>query len=305
MTNTPRTRRQLREALGFEKQMNARLEARAAELRTLLDKIEPKLEADGWKATRQPGIVVVSMSSDKTTYPPAVDWNAPDRVAAEQRVVAQAVKDVRRETLATVIEALEIRGYDAGLTGTIGGSKPLKRHHDTERFWADIQTAIGVREEKRVADERTATEARVAGLGRGQYPLSFVIPADSINLGSIIDSSSASTSRKPTPPTVMSRLGQVVITHSAAQEFSVWASDTQDGPAEKVGDLAVGDSLVVSDQPFDTTRWYFVKAESESGKLPLPSDRVPATVKPLVNTDALSTAAPKKKPAKKKSGDKK
>lgn len=166
------TRRQLRDALESERSGRAHFKKRAEELQALLDKVEPKLEADGWTATRQPGFVVVSMSSDKATYPPASDWNAPDRAAAEQRVVADAVNGARRGVLTTVINALGIKGYARNTS------------LDTDRFWADLQTAIEVREEKRVADERSATEEKVSRLSRGENPFLVsriaVDPQDSI-----------------------------------------------------------------------------------------------------------------------------
>lgn len=86
----------------------------------------------------------------------------------------------RTETLRTVLEALQISGYTRRdilreeirrLSAAHNNGEAVSVRdrdtgpsYDTDSFWADLQTALDVRAERKAADERAATEKKVAGL---------------------------------------------------------------------------------------------------------------------------------------------
>lgn len=75
----------------------------------------------------------------------------------------------RREALETVLEALEIRGYGKFFEFAIGAKGGRKEHYDTERFWDDLNTALEVRRERKAAEARDETEARVRSIVHPDY----------------------------------------------------------------------------------------------------------------------------------------
>lgn len=77
---------------------------------------------------------------------------------------AATAERTRQETLETVLKALDLPGYraDGGFSVRIG----IKPEYPTDRFWADINTALEVRAERKAADERAATEAKIADLNK-------------------------------------------------------------------------------------------------------------------------------------------
>jgi hypothetical protein len=110
---------------------------------------------------------------------------AEKQAAQHERDIASAREEAasasRRETLGAVIEALEIKGYpttsgiyDSLISAQSDIDKMLALHTEREgvinahvdRFWDDIQTALQVRAEKKRADEREATEYKIASLVR-------------------------------------------------------------------------------------------------------------------------------------------
>lgn len=86
----------------------------------------------------------------------------------------------RTETLRTVLEALQISGYTRRdslreeirrLSAAHNNGEAVSVRDrdtgpsfDTDAFWADLQTALDVRAERKTTDERAATEKKVAGL---------------------------------------------------------------------------------------------------------------------------------------------
>lgn len=172
MTNpTPRTRRQLREALS-----SATAQLRVAEHRA--DGAEKALDRHGFKQTQRArvGIEVGWLApEDSWTRKPDAPllFTADEHEKIVERRVAEAVNGARRGTLAAVVRALNISGYRGNLINIQDDSK---NRIDTDRFWADIQTALEVREEKRAAEERTATEKKVADLLRRDSANFFIVP---------------------------------------------------------------------------------------------------------------------------------
>lgn len=202
-----RTRRQLREALnalngsyqllGNErdeakstaatlKRENTRLRADYAAAQSKLDSLGYEPSIDG------------RLGVELGLVPPREEWQLKQGMTAHitpeehahivDATVRDAVNGARRGVLTTVIKALGVKGYERhgypsvnptafGITENIVGQ-------DVDRFWADLQTAIEVREEKRVADERSATEEKVSRLSRGENPFLVsriaVDPQDSI-----------------------------------------------------------------------------------------------------------------------------
>lgn len=93
-----------------------------------------------------------------------------DKKVADKGVAA------RRETLATVIDALELKEYrqrystDAHAASLLAGVWREIEAAPLDRFWNDLQTTLRVRAEKaqREADEKTAE--KVAGLTKPEAP---------------------------------------------------------------------------------------------------------------------------------------
>ena len=144
---TYQTKRQLRKALAEaeERARSNRLQGEVWEKR--LYELREKVRADGWEP--------VHTSGGYLSIPLAGALTAPDREAEKA--------EVRREVLEKVIDALELSEYrkkpSLEALFAAAGTKP-----GVDRFWADINTALEVRAEKKRADERQATEEKVAGL---------------------------------------------------------------------------------------------------------------------------------------------
>jgi hypothetical protein len=105
---------------------------------------------------------------------------------------------------------------------------------------------------------------------------------------------------KPAAPVGTSRLGQVIISWSGKTatggsqpvDFSnaeLFMSTTALGAGTVVGTLsAVGsDSIVVPEQPYNITRWYWLVAVDYAGNRSLASDRISVATQPLVDTDVI------------------
>lgn len=81
---------------------------------------------------------------------------------------AATAERTRQEVLETVLKALELPGYRSNGGTFLDRFDPskFKVNYPTDRFWADINTAIEVRAECKAADERAATEAKIADLNK-------------------------------------------------------------------------------------------------------------------------------------------
>ncbi|WP_288120811.1 hypothetical protein [Microbacterium sp. 69-7] len=84
-----------------------------------------------------------------------------------RRSNAATAERTRQETLETVLKALDLPGYRAngGMFHPFDASK-TRINYPTDRFWADLTTTLEVRAERKAADERAATEAKIADLGK-------------------------------------------------------------------------------------------------------------------------------------------
>lgn len=208
----PRTRRQLREALRASRTKEWELDTALREatvkkgentrLRAELAPALSNLDELGYYEYRAARVEDGELHRE---WRPAA---GPSAVVFNRADIEEAQLSTRREALASVITALDIKGYTTG--GYVGGARGGERIHDVDRFWVDIQTALEVREEKRVADERAATEKKVAGLVTGVQPLTFAFPSeplrDLLGSGRIVvtddgvgSSYGSSTLPKPTP----------------------------------------------------------------------------------------------------------
>jgi hypothetical protein len=108
---------------------------------------------------------------------------APEAVTFSQADVNEATRKERQYTLQTVIDALELRQYGAKRDRSDGLSFYTilsESINGPERLWSDLQTALEVRAEKKAAEERRATEAKVAGIARRPDGSAFFISGDTI-----------------------------------------------------------------------------------------------------------------------------
>ncbi|WP_217181608.1 hypothetical protein [Streptomyces sp. AC495_CC817] len=148
MTTTPRTRKQLREALQTERNRYSALRG--------------ALSAAGIETRTTSSSFIHSFFSEFITEVTNAITDGAHARALEENTVA-----VRRETLEAVIKALQLQAYGYRDASGIGlyhfGIDPDKRP-GYERLWSDIQTALKVREEAKLAEERKKTEEKVAGL---------------------------------------------------------------------------------------------------------------------------------------------
>ncbi|WP_406245873.1 hypothetical protein ACI7YT_12595 [Microbacterium sp. M] len=165
---TPRTRRQLREALEQSQQSRDSWEKSFNELAEQYDALLDQAEADGWNPVHAVGGSFQGQVIGRT---------APDR-AAEKRAIEDAT---RRETLEKVIDALELRdyGYTADdyypAIAILRDGKQIKHH---ERLWEDINTALEVREADKHAKTRRAIAGNIAKLAKRDSGFSLhFIPA--------------------------------------------------------------------------------------------------------------------------------
>ncbi|MBT2484780.1 MULTISPECIES: hypothetical protein [unclassified Microbacterium] len=190
-TPTPRTRRQLREALERSESDREAAESRVSSHEVRVEQQRDRIEQLEWDkqraetTLRKAGFTSSPGPASVGTHGPLLTtyWTAPkdasstdaERWAAELRTAADLA---RRNTIAALLNALEIKGYERHGYPKVtkrGDIEQVTLGHDTDRFWADIQTALEVRAEKKAADEREATEKKVAGLAPAQQ-LSFYYP---------------------------------------------------------------------------------------------------------------------------------
>lgn len=207
VTKAPRTRRQLREALEAETAARVRAEveiesnktAAATEkqenrrLRSDLAGAESALNKIGYERS-----IERSIAADMGLLAPREQWQpkqglTPTLTTAEHEKildqrVGEAIDATRASTLQAVLTALTIKGYERHGYPRINPetfeTEQVTLGHDTQRFWADIQTALEVREEKRAADERAATEKKVARLAPAQQ-LSLFFPSDGLQAAAV------------------------------------------------------------------------------------------------------------------------
>lgn len=184
MTNAPRTKKQLREALEHAqvrlKFLGETLQEKQADLNTQA----ATLKALGAKPTKRT-IGGFHSSQSFTT------WDVSE-IAASQRQLEKAVSKAteaaeagtRRETLEKVIKALELSEYGYHKPGayyygfrTDGDQRP-----GHERLWADLTDALEVRAEKKAAEERQATEKKVAGLTKSSFVDGGFVPTYAVAL---------------------------------------------------------------------------------------------------------------------------
>lgn len=196
MTTAPRTRRQLREALAQavsdREEAGRRVEAheiRIEDKDATIDQLSWELR-DAEKALRTAGFEGRRGAPRvlKAGVHDSIDWLRPgDPLVATQETLDAAVAEARRgtltETLRTVIDALELTQYGARRAHSDGRSfyTILSESIDgPERLWADLQTALQVRAEKKATAERAETEAKVSGIARRPNGSAFVISDDTI-----------------------------------------------------------------------------------------------------------------------------
>lgn len=176
---TPRTRRQLREALERAEKQYALLERdfeRSKEygenLSTSLDSAIDHLYADGYS------VIHAGLGRAEACAPP------------QRRIYTQAdfderqsvtVAQTRRETLEKVIDALEIKGYKTisyNLALISDGNIEDLMKPGPDRFWDDINTALEVREADKHAETQRKIAEKVAGLAKRDSGFSLrFIPA--------------------------------------------------------------------------------------------------------------------------------
>lgn len=155
MTNTaPRTRRQLHEALKAEKYRADQLE-HSYNTATRVSRAESITRSRAEIELRKLGFQVVNEYNERLECQ-TQHFKAPDELPA--------VTQARRETLEKVIDALGIKGYANGGTFHLCDSSKSRTSYDTVRLWSDIETALEVRAERKLADQRQATAEKVAGL---------------------------------------------------------------------------------------------------------------------------------------------
>lgn len=165
----PRTRRQLREALeaaGHERR-KAAAEASAA-LREANQKASTAhrranravraLDRLGFEEQSDADIRdVLGVLDIDNVWIPKADTPKTIPVETHEKIVDATIGEVqagtRRETLAAVIDALQIKS-DYGRAAT------------PDALWADIQVALEVRAERKNAEQRDATEAKVSKIGK-------------------------------------------------------------------------------------------------------------------------------------------
>lgn len=165
------------------------LEQRLAQVRDRMDRAESRaaaaairLDALGYEETQQEDHWC---GASRTEY----KWHrTEERIAADREEhlakverdrgkIEQARLEARRETLATVIDALGIKGYAplSGLYASLMGQgartdAALQAEHDElkvahlDKFWDDLNTALRVRAERAAAEQAAKTEERVSGL---------------------------------------------------------------------------------------------------------------------------------------------
>lgn len=199
MTNpTPRTRKQLRHALEDARHELEITQSERERAQSRAGNFEAQMDAANWPRERPAGagiwlggeyphipgeefarrIAARETAANEKSARAAESWANDLRTAADL-----AREEARRSTLAAVIKALQITGYGVLTTAILNRPETQVTHHATDHFWADIQTALEVREEKRAADERAATEKKVAGLAPGQQ-LSFFTWRDDFDITS-------------------------------------------------------------------------------------------------------------------------
>lgn len=156
MTNTshtPRTRRQLREAL-----LEVDIARRLAE--SALYRIGYVKKYTYTRTTPSGSIMEVADSRGEWRAPSPANGITQETLNA---TVLEAEANTRRDTLQTVINALQLKQY----------LSPIPRFHSRftdgyddaiDAFWADLHVALTVRSERKAAERRDATEAKVAGL---------------------------------------------------------------------------------------------------------------------------------------------
>lgn len=169
---TPRTRRQLRDKLHALRQENIDLEHRVSsheirvenlnqgneQLQHDLVNASRALEKAGFLSTF--GVTTIGVHGNlRSTH-----WYQPNEAA--EKAARDAEAKTRAETLEAVIDALELRDYGYRADGDyyFPGLSLVDERPGHERLWADIQTALQVRAERKAADERAATEEKVAAL---------------------------------------------------------------------------------------------------------------------------------------------
>lgn len=185
---TPRTRRELRDALSEQKfeasraKNAAERDLQAAKTRT--EAAEYALDTLGFE--RHPDAaarIAFGMIQPHEAWGRKADAPELMEVSSHHSVIAEVSAEVqaatRRETLTAVIDALEIKGYLSG--GFVGGKRNGEIVLDTDRFWSDLQTALDVRAERKRAESRASTEEKVARLAPPQQ-LSFFFPKDSFDV---------------------------------------------------------------------------------------------------------------------------
>lgn len=194
MTNPhPRTRRQLREELTTTRAELQRTKAAlqrqnnyTAALGTSIDRAVALLENDGYTVGEE---YSRRIEGDVYTFTPPANPKLYTQADFDERHEV-TVHQTSRETLKAVIEALELKGYHRPTDpfSSILDERPDRTEPDPERFWTDLRTALEVRAEKKRAEERTATEKKVADLlRRDSFSFSFVPVIDNPSEPTIAD----------------------------------------------------------------------------------------------------------------------
>lgn len=165
------------------------LEQHLAQVRDRMDRAESRaaaaairLDALGYEETQQEdhwcGASRIEYKWNRTDERIAADREEHlAKVERERERIEQARLEARRETLATVIDALGIKGYAplSGLYASLMGQgsrtdAALQAEHDElkvahlDKFWDDLTTALRVRADRAAAEQAAKTEEKVAGL---------------------------------------------------------------------------------------------------------------------------------------------
>lgn len=198
MTNTnPRTRRQLREALAAERIINQGMQKNNEDLAKIYD----TLDVEHREAQR----ILYRLGYEyrhgdqrwvhKTGQDPFYTRDEHDKLV--KNASDEAAAGARRETLAKVIEALELTEYDEGVLrfqellgrGALLGpamtaTRPIV---GPDKFWSDINTTLEHREAEKHAETQRKIAEKVAGLTKKHpdwdktYQAAFIFaPADPV-----------------------------------------------------------------------------------------------------------------------------
>jgi hypothetical protein len=170
MTN-PNSKAGLRERLIEELELTSRLDSKLAKAESVLRNLGYERVTDERPIPGSSGIVLFDLGrTDWRLSREALEEKrkvSEDAKAAHQKDIAAAVEQSRLDTLAAVIDALELSEYGYQRPNSTGFAYPAADIRGAlglgpkgpERLWSDIQTALALRAEAKTdADRRAAAE---------------------------------------------------------------------------------------------------------------------------------------------------